>query len=358
MTPPGSIWDCWTWPLAATARAGELAFRTLGELWGSSPQGEPEGPEPLFATPNRIILDLTTLRAREFSQGGDATPTVVVAPLALHGATMADFAPHHSLIKHLLGEGLERVVLVEWRSATPAMRYLSIDSYLGDLAVVIEDLGGRANLVGLCQGGWLSLMFAGRFPNKACKLVLAGSPIDLDATRSGIVDAVRAISPEIFDALVQSGEGLVLCQRLLETWPFRDLSASAITHILQSESSLSEDLVGRFREWDQWTINLPGTYYLQVVEQLFRHNQLAKSEFCALGRTLDLSLIQTPIYLLAGRDDEVVPPEQVLGLGPLVGTPKADLSAAVAPCGHLSVFMGARTLTTEWSAIGQWLRPN
>lgn len=351
------MWSSWAWPFAVGARAGELACRALGEFWTSASQVEPDLPEPSFATPHRVSLELTTLRLREFLRHEHQTPTVVVAPLALHGATVADFAPHHSLVERLVAEGLEHLVLVEWRSATPAMRYLSIDSYLGDLAVAVEDLGGRANLVGLCQGGWLSLMFAARFPTKVAKLVLAGSPIDLDAARSGIVDAVRAISPEMFDGLVQLGDGLVLCQRLLETWPFRDLGASAIARILQSES-VSEDLVGRFRKWDQWTINLPGTYYLQVVEQLFRHNQLAKSEFCALGRTLDLSKIPAPIYLLAGQGDEIVPPEQVLGLGPLIGARTADLSTAVASCGHLSLFMGARTLTTEWREIGQWLRSN
>ena len=67
---------------------------------------------------------------------------------------MADFAHQHSLVERLLVEGLDRVLLIEWRSASPAMRYLSIDSCLADLGIALEDLGGRANLVGLCQGGW------------------------------------------------------------------------------------------------------------------------------------------------------------------------------------------------------------
>jgi hypothetical protein len=33
------------------------------------------------------------------------------------------------------------------------MKDLEIDNYLADLCVVIDELGGRANLVGLCQGG-------------------------------------------------------------------------------------------------------------------------------------------------------------------------------------------------------------
>src|ERR1044072_9169839 len=103
-----SIWDVWTWPLAAGAHAGELAFRALGEFWASSEQGESKGPEPLCATPNQPVLELTTLRVRDFSHCHHGPPTVIVAPLALHGAAMADFAHQHSLVERLLVEGLDR----------------------------------------------------------------------------------------------------------------------------------------------------------------------------------------------------------------------------------------------------------
>ena len=34
------------------------------------------------------------------------------------------------------------------------------NNYLAELVVAIDDLGGRVNLVGLCQGGWMSAMIA------------------------------------------------------------------------------------------------------------------------------------------------------------------------------------------------------
>ena len=61
------------------------------------------------------------------------------------------------------------------------MKDLEIDNYLAELVVAIDDLGGRVNLVGLCQGGWMSAMIAARFPDKVNALGLAGSPIDVGA---------------------------------------------------------------------------------------------------------------------------------------------------------------------------------
>ena len=53
------------------------------------------------------------------------------------------------------------------------MKDLEIDEYLAEINVCVDDLGGRVNLVGLCQGGWMSAMYAARFPRKVASLVLA-----------------------------------------------------------------------------------------------------------------------------------------------------------------------------------------
>jgi poly(3-hydroxyalkanoate) synthetase len=352
----GSMWDALAASLAATAQAGELALRTFADVLSqAASEAEPEGPEPLWATPHQIVTETATFRVRDFSTGRGTPPILVVAPFALHGATVADFAPGHSLVERLLAEGLERLLLVEWKSATAATRSLTIDNYLADLAVIIDDCGGRVTLIGLCQGGWLSLMAAARFPQKVDRLVLAGSPVDLDAAPSKFVDAVRAASPATFEALVRAGNGLIIGQRMLSAWGAGALDAPGQAHTLQTDGPVPHELSERFQKWDRWAVNLPGPYYLQVVEQLFRGNQLAKSQFCALGRVLDLSAVKAPIYLLAGQDDEVSPPEQVLALSRLVGTPPQSIRWAVTPCSHLALFMGAHTLTTAWPNVCAWL---
>ncbi len=74
--------------------------------------------------------------------------------------------------------------VTDWRSATPETRYFTIDNYLADLNVAVDELGPPVDLVGLCQGGWLALVYAARFPNKVRRLVLVGAPIDIAAAES------------------------------------------------------------------------------------------------------------------------------------------------------------------------------
>ena len=131
------------------------------------------------------------MRLRNFSIGSDGVATLICAPYALHGATIADFAPDHSVVATLCGSGRSRVFVTDWRSATPEMRYFTIDSYLADLNVAVDQLGPPVDLIGLCQGGWLALVYAARFPTKVRRLVLVGAPIDIAAAESSAISSRR-----------------------------------------------------------------------------------------------------------------------------------------------------------------------
>src|SRR5213075_2482162 len=89
---------------------------------------------------------------------------------------------------------------------------------LADLNVLVDRVGGLVDLVGLCQGGWLSLLYAGRFPDKVRKLVMAGSPIDIAAQQSKFSSVATATPLIMFENLVNSGEGRVIGRNIAKFW--------------------------------------------------------------------------------------------------------------------------------------------
>jgi poly(3-hydroxyalkanoate) synthetase len=346
------------WPALAAASASELASAMAREFvkLAVGPESERDNREPQWTTPNRIALELSAVRLRDFSTEADGTPTLLCAPYALHGASVVDFAPGHSLVGALMKAGRKRVFVTDWRSATADMRLFSIDTYLAELNVLVDHLGGRADLVGLCQGGWMALAYAARFPGKVRKLVLAGAPIDLAAGVSGLSRLAKDMPLAIFQDLVHLGDGRVPGQRVLQFWGPKTPERDAIGQLLQlPDSSEASSLEARFRDWYAWTVDLPGTYYLQVVEWLFKENQLAAGRFVALGQRIDLSSVRIPMYLLAGRDDEIVAPAQLFATKHLVGGPKQQIRSEVAETGHLGLFMGRNVLTDTWTRIACWL---
>lgn len=357
MPDPRAGWSSFLFPLTVATRASEVVLRSFASfLEAESPPEEKRAEAPDWITPNQVHLELASMRLRAFAAGdARAIPFVVVTPLALHGAVIADLAPGHSVMERLLGEEIAPLFLTECKSASAEMRYLSIDSYLADLNIVIDELGGRANLIGLCQGGWLALMLAARFPTKVASLVLAGAPVDVDACPSRIVDGARSTAPALIEGLIEAGNGLVLGRDMRDLWQTEEPDEDGIAALLECEGSPSPELLARFAAWNAFTVDLPGVYYRETVERLFRDNALAKSTFCGLGRTLRLSDVSCPLMVLAGERDDIVPPQQVLAAVGLVGTPPKAVDTIVAPAGHLGLLMGAKVLAGPWRKIAAWL---
>ena len=231
------------------------------------------------------------------------------------------------------------------------MRNYGIDVYLADLNVVVDDLGGRVALVGLCQGGWLAAAYAARFPEKVVRLVTAGSPVDLAASPSQITRSVAWTPPMVLRRLVELGGGRVLGRVAQQFWAQNSGNEFVAREALQSEGDKTSE--ERFAAWNARTVDLPGRYFLETAEWLFRENRLAEGRFSALGRMCDLRNIKCPLFILAASDDEIVSPAQATALARLC--PAADATIRVVAGKHLSLFMGRETLAGVWREIAAWL---
>lgn len=350
------------WPALAAASAVETASSIAAHFLGVSEHanGDRTAEEPEAATPSKIALELHFVRLRDFTTADNGVPTLLCTPLALHGAVVADLATGHSLVAALRDAGIERLFMADWRSAGTDMRFLGIDDHLAALNVLVDHLGGVVDLVGLCQGGWLSLVYAARFPAKVRRLVMAGAPIDIAAEPSGLSAMAVATPLAMFQGLVSSGEGRVIGRDVARFWGNATVEADNVRATLQTLEPIGSPEFARleaiFARWNAWTIDVPGTYYLEVIEKLYKRNELATGSFVALGQRIALSRLRLPIYLLAGSVDEVVAPEQLLATGRLVGTPPEHLRQEVAPSNHLGLFMGERTLREYWPEIVRWLK--
>ena len=349
------------WPALVAEQTSEFAAAVAQGLvdLAEGPQDEQHLVEPGWVTSNEVALELASVRLRRFGKPTSQRPTLICAPFALHAATVTDIAPGYSLVEALQAMLSGRVHVTDWRSADANSGARTIDDYVADLNVLIDELGGNVDLIGLCQGGWMGLAYAARFPGKVRRLVLAGAPIDIAAGTSTVSGLAQSTPLAVFQDLVALGGGRMLGQRLLRFWEPQSLDSKEIHSTLQSSDAIDtnafRELEARFREWYAWTMNLPGRYYLEVIERLYLKNELARGNFPILGRRIDLASMTTPVYLLAARDDHVVAQEQVMGLRRLVGTPTSALAHAIAPCGHLGLFMGRRTLVNEWREVARWL---
>jgi poly(3-hydroxybutyrate) depolymerase len=349
------------WPLEFTAAIArnEVGLFNKGLATLAEAQKIEFGLKPEFATANKILIDLHTLRLRDFTMAAatDECPTLIDAPYAGHTAVIADFCEGQSLVQTLLANGLSRVLVTDWKSATIEMKDYDIDNYLAELSVCVDDLGGRVNLIGLCQGGWLSAMYAARFPQKVRTLVLAGAPIDTDAGNGPIKQMSHDLPLADYEELITLGGGLMHGEFMLKAWKNMHPGEQYFTKYIDLYEHIDDPIYLKkqeaFEAWYENPIDLPGHWYLQAVNELFKENRLVKGTFKGLGKLLSLKSITCPVYLLAGADDDITTKEQVFNAEKYLGTPKNQVTKTLVPGGHIGLFMGSRTLRDYWPKIAK-----
>jgi polyhydroxyalkanoate depolymerase len=355
----------WFWPFAAAIELGEEGMKAYQDnlrfLAEAAEIATP--PAPQWATANRVLLELDTMRLREFtsrSPGAATTPVLVDAPYAGHSATIADYAKGQSLVETLLAGGLGRVLVTDWKSATLAMKDFDIDKYLAEINVAVDDLGGIVHLIGLCQGGWMSAMYAARFPGKLRSLVLAGAPIDTDAGSGPIKQMAHSLPASFYEELVAAGGGVMRGQLMLAGWKNMHPEQQYLEKYIDLYEHIeNKNYIARTEAFERWyenPLDLPGAYYLQAIEQLFKDNRFAKGEFVGLGKRLSLKDIACPTYLLAGENDDITPKEQVFSAEGKLGTDARHIVKTLVPGGHIGLFMGTKTLHECWPRIAHWIR--
>lgn len=318
------------------------------------------GPRADFATPNRVVLDLKTMRMRDYFTSGDGIPILIHAPFAGHNSAIADFHHDQSLMACLQAHAGGPLYLTDWKSANADTKNYLIDDYLAELVVAIDHIGGRAHLAGLCQGGWAVAMLAARFPEKVASLVLAGAPLDLMAGDGWIKRMVMNLPSTFYEQLVLWGGGSLRGQTMLQGFkamhPFDQYVDRYIRLYEHIDDAQYRRRLELFSAWFEHPIDLPGPWYLQVVDDLFRKNLFYEGRFIALGKRVGLHDVTCPAYLLAGEHDDITPAPQVLEAAGRLGTPAADIVKETVPGGHVGLFMSHRTIHGTWPKIARWLR--
>jgi poly(3-hydroxyalkanoate) synthetase len=358
---------------AATRTATELS-RAVGTAWLDAMTTFPsparavmwwnamaDRREPRWHRANEIVFSTPYAHLRDFSAGDAApqvVPTLVLPPQAGHSSQVVDFSPAQSQLDVIAAAGLSRVYALEWRRATTATRDVTITDYLDVIDRSIRRMGGRANVVGNCQGGWLAAIYAALHPDRVHTLTLAGAPIDFHAGESVIASSTRVLTSAFglapYKALVAVGGGNMPGRAVLTNFIAIQPQSEVARQLQLLENIDDAAHVERYRVFEDWfkhTQDIPGAFYLWLVEHLFHRNELISGDLVVDGRRADLGAITCPLFLLAGSTDHITPPPQLFAAADAVGTPADRITMRTATGGHLGLFMGRDALREDWPPL-------
>lgn len=292
-----------------------------------------------------VVEDDAAYRLLSFNGDGKngQVPVLIVPPQAGHHSCIADFgSPEQSLVNTCIERTQNVVYALEWKNSI--RREETIDDLVLYLDVCVEKAGGRAHVIGLCQGGWLATIYAAIFPEKVASLLIGAAPIDFHAGESKVQEFASRIPMKGYEMMVQSGGGFLRGDVMLSGWKLTSPYERYVQDYLNLWASLSDDSKlersKKFRTWYEYTQNISGKWYLQAVRELFKENRLIKGQLRLLHRNVDLKRISCPMAMLSGEKDDITPFEQVNALADYVSTPEKNMFKRIIPkAGHIGVFM-------------------
>lgn len=325
-------------------------------------------PYSYWSTPNQVIYEHQNLRLRRFpNQDLNAKrPVLILPPQAGHHANIADYSDEQSLVRVFHRYGFD-VYVTEWLSAQRQHKHLGIDDHIRLTDEAIEEIRRRTglykiHLVGECQGGWQAAVYTSLFPEKIASLVVAAAPIDLEAVSSPMNEYAR-MPMSFFRYMAAAGGGIMKGRYILTG--FKNMQPEEhyinkykrLWNLLEEDDQEGLDRFIRFENWYEYTQDLPGRFYLEIVHDIFKNNGLTKPGYLKLdGKSVDLSKIDCPLVIMAGKKDHITPPEQAFALKHLVKTPAHDIIEILTEGGHIGTLMGNKALKTNWTQVNEMLQ--
>ena len=221
---------------------------------------------PSWTTPHEIVFEAPIARLRDFSTSHTSglVPTLVLPPQAGHDSCVVDYSAEQSQMQTILASGLERALSLDWFGATEETKDASIEDYLEVIHLAIEHCGGRVNLIGDCQGGWLATIYAALYPEQINTLTLAGAPIDFHAGEPVVHEVLRHLAPggdlRFYEALVKADGGVLKGEHMVAGFMMIQPGAEISRQIdlllhLDDEHHLAR--YEKFEDWFKHTQDVP-----------------------------------------------------------------------------------------------------
>ena len=291
------------------------------------------------------------------------TPPVAKTPVLVSYALvnrweMMDLQPNLSFIRKLLEEGLD-VYLIDWGYASGIDRYKTMEDYiLGDIHECVEFICRehnleKINLLGVCQGGTFSLIYAALFPDKVKNLITTVTPVDFREENGLLFLWAKYMD---VDAVVDGFGGVVPGDFLNSGFDLLKPMNKARKFANLPQVAQNKDKLMNFLRMEKWVADSPaqaGETYRRFIKDFYQNNKLIHGEFTLGGYRVSLNKIDMPVLTVYAKDDHIVPPASTIPIHEAIGSKDKELMEFAG--GHIGVFVGSRSQKLLTPAIAQWL---
>jgi polyhydroxyalkanoate synthase len=271
----------------------------------------------LATTPGAVVYENEIIQLIQYAP---ATPTVrarpfVMVPPCINKFYIMDLSAENSFVRYVVERG-NTAFMVSWRNVTPEVGHLTWDDYVRDGVLkafdVAAEISGaeRLNVLGYCVGGTMLgaalALLAARGDDRIESATFFTALLDFSDVGDLAVfvhrAGVEAIERELANGGVKQGRDLATVFNLMRA---NDLVWSyVVNNYLKGKSPDAFDIL----YWNADSTNLAGPWYAWYVRNTYLENNLrVPGKVLTCGVPVDLGRVRVPNYVLATREDHIVP---------------------------------------------------
>ena len=271
----------------------------------------------LATSPGSVVFENELIQLIQYAP---TTPRVAKRPLlivppCINKFYILDLQPENSFVSYAVAQG-NTVFLVSWRNPKNEHGHLTWNNYLesGPLAAIdkVREICKveQVNALGWCVGGTLLssalAVLAARGNDKVASLTLLTTLLDYSETGElGLF--VDEHSLALRDAALAKG-GLLKGSELSSVFSMLRANDLVWNYVVSNYLKGTKPVAFDMLYWNSDSTNLPGPFACWYLRNLYLENGLRvpeRLEMC--GVKVDLGRVQAPNYVLATREDHIVP---------------------------------------------------
>jgi len=316
-------------------------------------------------TPSAILHSEPGLNVRKYGQDDAGGPAFLIVPAPIKKSYIWDLAPEVSVVRRCLEHGYQ-VYMAEWTPAPDIGDDFGLDDYsdrlLGVCQQVIKSDSASPEIViaGHSLGGILTAIFSGLHPELVRATILLEAPLHFAQDHGCFAPLVRA-TPDARPIAAA-------CRQVPGTF-LNMVSAAASPQAFQWErfvdrclSMMDQKALTTHMQVERWTHDefpLPGRLFTDIVESLFRNDELMRGTLAIGDRRVGPADLRAPLLSVFDPRSTVIPPQSVLPFHEGAASEMKQVMRYEGDIGvnlqHVGVLVGASAHNIIWPAIFDWL---
>ncbi|KWV91874.1 alpha/beta hydrolase [Erythrobacter sp. YT30] len=290
-----------------------------GQLTHTDPDAFTLG-ENLASTPGKVVFETELYQLIQYNPSTKDVYEVplVIFPPWINRFYILDLTEKKSFIKWAVDQGIS-VFVVSWRSADESLKDVVWDDYIRSQIEAIDEVRDRLSVphvhtIGYCVAGTtlaatLAILARRGEADRVKSATFFTAQVDFE--KSGdLKHFIDDAQLEMLGSL--GGQGYIDGRYLAATFNAlrgKDLIWNyVVNNYLLGEDYPAFDLL----HWNGDVTNLPSKWHNDYLRDLYRDNKLVVPDALeADGTPIDLTQVETPTFVQAGREDHIAPAESV-----------------------------------------------